>query len=268
MASGVPVIKSEEEVALCRHSSLLVEQALALVASRLKPGVTGLDVDSWVDTFIRDHQAVPSFKGFHGFPFSICYSVNEQVVHGFPGKTPLKSGDIVTVDIGIQRKGYHGDFAYTFAIGEISSQWTKLLTTTKACAYLGVAQALAGNYTGDIGYAVQKHAESNGMSVVRELVGHGVGANLHEAPEVPNFGSRGRGVLLKPGMVLAVEPMINLGKRHVRVLNDQWTIVTRDKQPSAHFEHNVVVREGKYELLSSYTAIEEAIQKNTNLTYI
>lgn len=268
MSKGLPIIKSEEEIALCRQSSLMVEEALALVASRIRPGVTGLEVDKWVETYIADHGARASFKGYNGFPFSICFSVNEQVVHGFPGKTPLKEGDIVSVDIGVYYHGFHGDFAYTFVLGEVPEATRKLVQVTKECVYLGVEQAIANNTTGDIGFAVQQHAEKHGFGVVRELVGHGVGASLHESPEVPNFGAKGRGAVLRSGMVLAVEPMINLGKRQVRVLSDQWTIVTKDGKPAAHFEHNVVVREGKHELLSSYTRIEEAIRKNVNLTYI
>jgi len=261
-------IKTEEEIALCRESSLLVGKTLATVAQILRPGVTGLQVDHLAETFIRDHGGNPSFKNFNGFPYSVCYSVNEAVVHGFPGAAELKDGDIVTVDIGVFKNGYHGDFAYTFAIGQVKPEVLKLLEVTKACTYLGVQQAIAGNHVGDIGFAVQKHAEFNKYGVVRELVGHGLGKDLHEPPEVPNFGARKTGPRLSAGMVLAIEPMINLGKSGVRILKDGWTIVTKDGLPSAHFEHNVVVRENRHELLSSYDEIENSIKHNINLTFV
>jgi methionyl aminopeptidase len=261
-------IKSEEEVTLCRNSSLLVGKTLAAIGSFLREGITGLQVNHLAEQIIRDHGAVPSFKNYNGFPFSICYSMNEQVVHGFPGSTPLKNGDIVTVDVGVYKAGYHGDFAYTFAIGEISSSCVQLLKVTKECTFLGVSQAIEGKRVGDIGYAVQTYAEKHGFGVVRDLVGHGLGKNLHEPPEVPNFARRNSGPLLLEGMVLAVEPMINMGKSGVSLLKDGWTIVTKDKLPSAHFEHNVVVRKGGFELLSSYDEIEKSISNNKNLTFI
>jgi methionyl aminopeptidase len=261
-------IKSEEEVTLCRESSLLVGKTLAAVAQILRPGITGLQVDHLAESFIRDHGATPSFKNFNGFPFSVCYSVNEAVVHGFPGSAALKDGDIVTVDIGVFKNGFHGDFAYTFAIGSVKPDTLKLLEVTKACTYLGVAQAINGNYVGDIANAVQKYAETHKFGVVRELVGHGLGKDLHEPPEVPNFGARKTGPRLSTGMVLAIEPMINMGKPGVRVLKDGWTIVTKDGRPSAHFEHNVVVREDRHELLSSYDEIENSIKNNINLTFV
>lgn len=264
---GIP-IKSPDEIELCRLSSLLVEKTLAAVAEFLKPGVTGLEVDSLVDGFIRDHGAVPSFKNYNGFPYSICFSVNEQVVHGFPGKVALRDGDIVSVDVGVYKNGFHGDFAYTFALGEVSEELKKLLSVTKKAAYLGVEMAVQGNRVGAISQSIQHYTESFGYGVVRELVGHGVGENLHESPEVPNYGKKFSGPVLRKGMVLAIEPMINLGKKEVNQLEDGWTIVTRDRKPSAHFEHNVAVGVNQFDLLSSYAEIETNIRKNSNLTFV
>lgn len=264
---GIP-IKSPEQIELCRLSSLLVEKTLAAVATFLKPGVTGLQVDNLVEGFIRDSGAVPSFKNYNGFPYSICFSVNEQVVHGFPGKMAIVDGDIVSVDVGVYQNGFHGDFAYTFAVGEVSSEILQLLRVTKKAAFLGVEKAVQGNRVGAISQTVQQYAESFGFGVVRELVGHGVGENLHEAPEVPNYGKKFSGPVLRNGMVLAIEPMINLGKKEVNQLDDGWTIVARDGKPSAHFEHNVAVGINTYNLLSSYAEIETNIRKNSNLTFV
>jgi methionyl aminopeptidase len=259
MAGKKPVYKTEDEIELIRQSSLLIGKTLAELATRIQPGVTTLELDKVAEEFIKDHGAFPGFLGYNSFPNSICASINNAVVHGLPGNTELKSGDIVSLDIGVIKDGYWGDSAYTFGVGEISSELQRLLDVTKESLYLGIEQALAGNRVGDIGYAVQQHAESNGFGVVRDLVGHGVGKNLHEAPEVPNFGKRGQGMQILEGLVIAIEPMINLGTRNVKQLKDGWTIVTGDGKPSAHFEHTIVVRKNKAEVLSSFEMIEQAI---------
>jgi methionyl aminopeptidase len=259
MAGKKPVYKTEDEIELIRQSSLLIGKTLAELATRIQPGVTTLELDKVAEEFIKDHGAFPGFLGYNSFPNSICASINNAVVHGLPGNTELKSGDIVSLDIGVIKDGYWGDSAYTFGVGEISSELQRLLDVTKESLYLGIEQAIAGNRVGDIGYAVQQHAESNGFGVVRDLVGHGVGKNLHEAPEVPNFGKRGQGMQILEGLVIAIEPMINLGTRNVKQLKDGWTIVTGDGKPSAHFEHTIVVRKNKAEVLSSFEMIEQAI---------
>jgi methionyl aminopeptidase len=253
-------IKTEEEIELIRESSLLVGKTLAEVAKLIEPGITTLQLDKVAEEFIKDHGGYPSFLGYQGFPNSLCISVNEQVVHGIPNKRPLENGDVISVDCGVKKNGYHGDYAYTFQIGEVSPLTSQLIRVTKECLELAVNQAVSGNRIGDIGFAVQNHAESNGFGVVRELVGHGLGKNLHESPEVPNYGKRGRGVKLVEGMVLAIEPMINQGTRHIKQLPDGWTIITADGKPSAHFEHDVVVRHGKAEVLSTYKYIEEVLE--------
>jgi methionyl aminopeptidase len=251
--------KTDEEIALIRLSSLLVGKTLAEVARHIRPGVTLIELDRIAETFIRDSGGVPSFKGFGGFPGSLCTSVNEQVVHGIPDNRILRDGDIVSVDCGVYMNGFHGDSAYTFPVGEVAPEITKLLQVTRESLDAGVSMAVEGNRTGDLGQAIQERAESNGYGVVRELVGHGLGRNLHEAPEVPNYGKKGSGTKLKEGMVLAIEPMINLGTRQVRQLSDGWTIVTADGKPSAHFEHDVAVRKGKAEVLSTFDFIEEVL---------
>jgi methionyl aminopeptidase len=253
------VYKTEDEIDLIRKSSLLVGKTLAELATRVRPGITTLELDKVADTFVRDHGGYPGFLGYNGFPNSICASVNSAVVHGIPTAEPLKEGDIVSVDIGVLMDGFWGDSAYTFAVGEVKPEVRQLLDTTLESLYKGIEQAVAGKRIGDISHAVQTHAESKGYGVVRELVGHGVGKELHEAPEVPNFGRRGQGVLLQPGLVIAIEPMINLGTRNVRQLKDGWTIQTADGKPSAHFEHTVVVRKGQAEVLSSFEWIEQAL---------
>ena len=258
-------IKSDEEVELIRLSSLLVGRTLAQVAARVEPGVTTLALDAVAEEFIRDHAAEPGFKGYGGFPNSLCTSVNEAVVHGIPNDMPLKEGDIVSVDCGVLMNGFYGDSAYTFAVGEVSEEVQRLLDTTKACLDLAIEKAVVGKRIGDIGHACQQHAEGHGYGVVRELVGHGLGQDLHEAPEVPNYGRRGNGPKLMDGMVLAIEPMINLGGREVSQADDGWTIVTRDGKVSAHFEHDVVVRQGTADVLSSFKDIEEVLNsKNKN----
>lgn len=255
--------KTNEEIEILRESSLLVGKTLAEVARHIAPGVQTGKLDKIAEEYIRDHGGVPGFKGYNGFPFTLCISVNEQVVHGFPGNDRLDEGDIVSIDCGVKMNGFYGDSAYTFAVGEISEEVRLLLERTKESLYLGIEQAVAGNRVGDIGYAIQKYVEGFGYTVVRDLVGHGLGRNLHEKPEVPNYGKRGSGPLLKDGMVLAIEPMINLGTRHVIQESDGWTIRTADRKPSAHFEHDVAVRQGKAEILSTFEYIEEVLRKQT-----
>ncbi len=252
--------RTEEEIELIRESSLLVGKTLAEVAKHIKPGVSTLDLDAIADEFVHDHKAIPGFKGYNGFPNALCTSVNEQVVHGVPTATPLLSGDIVSVDCGGYMNEYWGDSAFTFCVGEVTDEVKKLLKVTRECLDLAIEVAVSGNRIGDIGFAVQSYAESHGYGVVRELVGHGLGRDLHEAPEEPNYGRKGNGPLLKEGMVLAVEPMINLGTKSVRQKKDGWTIVTADNKPSAHFEHDIVIRKGKAEVLSTFKYIEEVLK--------
>jgi methionyl aminopeptidase len=254
-------IKTEEEIEIQRESSLLVGKTLAEVAKYVAPGITTLALDAIAETFIKDHGAVPGFKGYGGFPGSLCISVNDQVVHGIPGHQVLQEGDIVSIDCGVLKNGFYGDSAYTFAVGEISVELQQLLERTKASLYLGIEQAVVGNRTGDIGYAIQSYSEGFGYGVVRELVGHGVGKKLHEKPEVPNYGRRGSGVKLKENMTIAIEPMINLGRRGVKQEADGWTIRTIDGKPSAHFEHDVAIRKGKADILSTFSYIEEVLNK-------
>jgi len=259
--------KSEAQIELMRHSSLLVEGALALVASHIKPGATTLQLDKIAAEFIKDNQGIPSFKGYNGFPFNACISVNDAVVHGFPNSKALKDGDVISVDIGVYKNGFHGDSAYTFAIGEVTDDILKLLRVTKESLYKGIEKAVHGNRVGDIAYAIQEHTEKlNGYGVVRDLVGHGLGKNLHEEPQVPNYGKRGTGAKLKEGMVIAIEPMINMGTKDVKHHEDGWTILTADGKPSAHFEHDVCIRKGKADILSSFVKIEAAEKANSNLS--
>jgi methionyl aminopeptidase len=258
--------KTPEEIELIRKSSLLVGKTHAELAGLLRPGITGLELDRIAETFIRDHGGVPSFKNYNGYPFTLCISVNSMVVHGFPSAEPFKEGDVISLDCGVFMNGFHGDSAYTFCIGEVPEQTKNLLRVTKESLMKGVSMAVAGNRLGDVSHAVQQHAESNGFSVVRELVGHGLGRKLHESPEVPNYGKRGNGITLKEGLVIAIEPMINQGKREVKTLKDGWTVVTRDGLPSAHFEHTVAVGKTGPDVLSTFEFIEEAIKKNNNLT--
>lgn len=253
--------KTEEEIELLRESSLLVGKTLAEIAKLIKPGVTTLDLDKVAYEFIHDHQAVPGFLNYGGFPNSLCTSVNDHVVHGIPNDIPLQEGDIVSVDCGVYKNDFHGDSAYTFAVGEIAPEVKALLDATKESLKRGIEAAIAGNRIGDIGNAVQTYTESLGYGVVRELVGHGLGRSLHESPEVPNYGRRRSGLKLKEGLVLAIEPMINLGTKHVVQEDDGWTIRTRDGKPSAHFEHDIVVRKNKAEVLSTFEYIEEVLNK-------
>ena len=257
--------KSKQEIELMRESAQIVSKTLGLMASKIEEGVNLLTLDKLADEFIRDHDAVPGFLGLYNYPKSIITSVNEQVVHGIPTDRELKSGDIVGVDIGVLKNGFYGDHAYTFAVGEIGDDVTRLLKVTKECLDLGIAQLVEGNRIGDVSFIVQQHAETNGYGVVRELVGHGLGKKMHESPEVPNFGKRGRGSKINEGLVVAIEPMINMGTRRVVQLDDGWTIVTADKKPSAHFEHNVAVVGGKPEVLSTFEYIEKELQKKNAL---
>jgi methionyl aminopeptidase len=255
------VYKSEEEIEIIRRNNILVSKTLAEVAKLIKPGVTTLELDKRAEEFIRDNGAVPGFLGYGGYPNSLCTSVNDQVVHGIPSDYVLKDGDIVSVDCGTYMEGYYGDTAYTFPVGEINEEVMRLLRTTKESLFKGIENAVEGKRVGDIGYAVQLHAENAGYTVVREMVGHGLGKDMHEAPEVPNYGKRGRGALLKKGLVLCIEPMINLGSKHIRQEDDGWTIRTVDGKPSAHYELAVVVDKGRAEILSTFDYIEE-ITKN------
>lgn len=249
--------RTESEIALLREAALLVGKTLGEVEKHIRPGVKTIELDRIAEEFIRDNRAVPAFKGYCGFPGSLCISVNEQVVHGIPGNYELQDGDVVSVDCGTILDGYVGDSAFTFMVGEVSEEVKMLLKRTKESLYKGISAAVVGNRIGDIGYAVQSYVESFGYGVVRELVGHGVGRKMHEDPQVPNYGNRGTGTKLSKNMVIAIEPMITMGKKEVFQERDGWTIITRDKKPAAHFEHDVVVREGKAEILSSFDFIEQ-----------
>ena len=253
-------LKTKEEIELLRENNLLVSATLAEVAKHIKPGITTLQLDAIAEKFIRSHGAVPGFLGYGGFPNTLCVSVNEQVVHGIPSDYALREGDIVSVDCVTIMKGFYGDSAYTFAVGRIEPEIQQLLDVTKEALYKGVAQAKAGNRVGDISAAVQEHAEKNGCSVVRELVGHGLGRNMHEDPEVPNYGAKGRGPLLKEGMVICIEPMINLGSKYVVFERDGWTVRTRDRKPSAHFEFAVAIGKDGADVLTDFSIIENALK--------
>jgi methionyl aminopeptidase len=252
--------KSREEIELMRESALLVSKTLGLIASEIKPGVTPLYLDRLAEEFILDNGGIPAFLGLYDFPNTLCMSLNEQIVHGIPNDIALKDGDIMSVDCGVLMNDFYGDHAYTFEIGEVDAQTKKLLKVTKECLDLGIEQVAKGKRIGDIGFAIQQHAEANGYGVVRELVGHGLGRKLHESPEVPNFGKRGRGSKIRDGLVIAIEPMINLGTKDVKQLSDGWTITTADKRPSAHFEHDVAFIDGKAEVLSTFKYVEEALK--------
>ena len=255
-------IKTDEEIELLRKSNLLLSATLANVAPLMKPGITTLEIDRVAEEYIRDHGGVPGFKGYSGFPNTLCISVNDQVVHGIPSNRVLQEGDIVSVDCGVFMNGFHGDSAYTFAVGEISEELQNLIRVTREALFLGIAKAVAGNRIGDIGHAIQEHAEANRFSVVREMVGHGVGRNLHEEPEVPNYGRPGTGPMLREGMTIAIEPMINLGRRQIYQERDGWTIRTADHKPSAHFEHSIAVRATKADVLSDFDIIDKVLNNN------
>lgn len=256
-------LKTDDEIALMRESNLLVGKTLGEVARWIAPGVTTLRLDQIAEEFIRDNGGIPGFKGYGGFPFTLCISVNENIVHGFPSSYVLREGDIVSVDCGAIVGGYNGDSAYTFPVGEVAPEIMALLKTTKESLYLGIEKAVAGNRIGDISNAVQTYCEARGYSVVRELCGHGIGRKLHEDPEVPNYGRRGCGPLLKKGMCIAIEPMINLGSRNIVIERDGWTTRTRDRKPSAHYEHTVAItQDGAADILSSFDYIEEVLGEN------
>lgn len=258
-------LKTEDEIELLRQSNLLVGRTLAEVAKLIKPGVTTLQLDKVAEEFIRDNGAVPTFKGFPNpnggvpFPSTLCTSVNDQVVHGIPSDTPLKEGDIVSVDCGVLLNGFCGDSAYTFCVGEVAPEVRKLLKVTKESLYAGIDNAVHGKRIGDISSAVQRHCEAAGYGIVREFVGHGIGKDMHEDPAVPNYGRAGNGSLLKKGMCLAIEPMITMGSRQIYMENDGWSVKTRDGKCAAHFEHTVAVRQGKAEILSSFEFLEEVL---------
>jgi len=257
-------IKTENEIELLRQNNLLVSRTLAEVAKLIEPGISTLELDQRAEEFILDHDAVPGFKGYHGFPNTLCTSVNSHVVHGIPSDYQLKDGDIISIDCGVKKNGYFGDSAFTFEVGEVDEKMKKLLKVTRESLWEGVKQAVSGKRVGDIGFAVQNYAEKNGFSVVREMVGHGLGSALHEEPEVPNYGRRGKGAKLPAGLVICIEPMINLGEKEIVQENDGWTIRTLDNQPSAHFEFALVVRKGKAEVLTTFDYIDEVLNnKNT-----
>lgn len=252
-------IKSAEEIALMRESALIVSKTLGMIAKEVKPGTTTLKLDKLAEEFIRDHDAVPGFLGLYDFPNTLCMSPNAQVVHGIPNDETLHDGDIISIDCGAIKNGYYGDHAYTFEVGDVNPETKTLLKVTKECLYKGIEQFRIGNRVGDVGYAIQQHAESHGYGVVRELVGHGLGKKMHEDPEMPNYGKRGRGKKFKNGMTVAIEPMINLGTRRIKQLKDGWTILTADHKPSAHFEHDIALIDGKPKLLSTFDYIYESL---------
>jgi methionyl aminopeptidase len=251
--------KTDEEIQLMRESALLVSKTLGMLAREIKPGVSTLYLDKLAETFIRDHDAVPGFLGLYDFPNTLCMSPNAQIVHGIPNATPLEDGDIISIDCGVIKNGFYGDHAYTFEVGDVNTETKKLLEITKECLYIGIAEFKIGNRVGDVGYAIQQHAEKHGYGVVRELVGHGLGRKMHEDPEMPNYGRRGRGKKFINNMVVAIEPMINMGTRRIKQLSDGWTILTKDGKPSAHFEHNIALIEGEPKLLSTFDHIYEAL---------
>ncbi|UMB52749.1 type I methionyl aminopeptidase [Lutibacter sp. A64] len=258
------LIKTREEIELMRESALIVSKTLGLLAKEVKPGVTTLFLDKIAEEFIRDQGAIPGFLGLYDFPNTLCMSPNAQVVHGIPNDKPLVDGDIISIDCGALKNGFYGDHAYTFEVGEVAPETKKLLEVTKESLYKGIAAFKAGNRVGDVGYAIQNYCEERGYGVVRELVGHGVGKKMHEDPEMPNYGKRGRGKKFVEGMVVAIEPMINLGTHRINQLSDGWTILTRDNKPSAHFEHDVAIVNGKPELLSTFKYIYKELGIESN----
>jgi methionyl aminopeptidase len=259
------IYKTDEQVELMQISALLVSQTLAEIAGVLKAGMTTLEIDKLANEFILDNGAVPSFYNFNGFPFHIITSVNDVVVHGFPGKEELRDGDIISVDVGVIKNTFHGDHAYTFIIGEAKPEVIQLVKVTKESVFEGIKQAVVGKRMGDIGYAIQAHNEKYGYGVVKDFVGHGLGQDMHEEPQVPNYGRKGNGMLLKENLVLAIEPMINMGTKEVFLDKDGWTVRTEDGKPSVHFEHDVCVKKGSALILSDYSIIEQAEKKNSNL---
>lgn len=257
------IYKNSEEIEMMRAAAQVVSRTLGIVAEAIAPGVTPLELDKLAETYIRDQGAEPAFLGLYDFPNTLCMSKNEQVVHGIPDNKPLCDGDIISVDCGAKLHGFYGDHAYTFTVGEVPAEVTRLLKVTLESLYLGIEQAVVGNRIGDISYAIQQHAEKNGYGVVRELVGHGLGRKLHEKPEVPNYGKRGSGPRIQNGLVIAIEPMINMGVKNIKQLPDGWTIITADKKPSAHFEHDVAIVDGKPDILSTFKYVEEALAKKS-----
>lgn len=261
-----PIVKTEEEIAIIRANCLLVNEAIAAAVSALKEGTTTRMLDRYIETYIRDMGAVPGFKGYMDYPFASCISVNDAVVHGFPDDKPLQNGDVISIDAGALKYGYHSDTAYTVALGDLSREAAQLLRITKKALYRGIAQAVAGQTTGDIGYAIQSLCEGQyAYGVVRDLIGHGFGRHLHEAPEVPNYGKKGKGVRLEENWVIAIEPMVNLGTYKVFVDKDGWTVRTKDRKISAHYEHAVAIKKGQVLLLSDFTPIEKAVAGNSHL---
>ncbi|TVZ27356.1 methionyl aminopeptidase [Gillisia sp. Hel_I_86] len=258
------ISKTKEEIELMRESALVVSRTLGMLASEIKPGTTTLKLDKLAEEHIREQNAVPGFLGLYNFPNTLCMSPNAQVVHGIPNDIPLVEGDIISIDCGAIKNGFYGDHAYTFPIGEVSEEVKKLLQVTKESLYKGINEFRAGKRVGDVGYAIQKYCEDHGYGVVRELVGHGLGKTMHEDPEMPNYGKRGRGKKFIEGMVVAIEPMINLGTKNINQLKDGWTILTADNKPSAHFEHNVALVDGKPELLSTFKYIYDALGITSN----
>ena len=254
-SSKMIYLKTDDEIELMRESNRLVGMTLGEISKHIQPGITTLQLDKIADEFIRDHGAVPSFLGYGGFPNSICTSVNENVVHGIPNNNPLQNGDVVSIDCGTSKNGFSGDSAYTFCVGEVAEEVKELLRVTRKSLYLGIEQAKEGNRIGDISNTIQSYCEKHGYSVVRELVGHGIGREMHEAPEVPNYGRRGTGSLIKNGMCIAIEPMINMGSKNVVFEKDGWTVRTKDRKPSAHFEHTIAVRNGEADILSTFEFI-------------
>lgn len=255
------IYKTPKEIEIMRQAAQIVSRTLGKIAEKIGPGVTPIELDALAEDYIRSQNAIPGFLGLYDFPNTLCVSVNDAVVHGIPDNKPFEDGDIVSVDCGAIFEGYYGDHAYTFEIGDVDPETKRLLEVTKECLKLGIAETKAGNRIGDIGFAIQQHAEKNGYGVVRDLVGHGLGKTMHEEPQVPNYGRRGRGKKIQDGLTIAIEPMINMGTERVVQLEDHWTIVTEDGKPSAHFEHDVAVVNGKPEVLSTFKYIEEALAK-------
>lgn len=259
------IIKTEEEIERLKESNTLVTNTIAELATIIQPGATTAVLDKRAEEFIRDNGAKPGFLKYKGYPKTLCTSVNSQIVHGIPSNYSLKEGDIISIDCGVLMNGFYGDSAYTFGIGNIDAKVAELLRVTKESLFKGIEWANEGKRLGDIGCAIQEHCEQRGFSVVREMVGHGIGKNLHEAPEVPNYGRRGKGILLKKGMVICIEPMINLGRKEIIQESDGWTIRTADNKPSAHFELAVAINKNKADLLANFESIEEALIKNSFL---
>lgn len=252
-------LKTRADIELMRESALIVSKTLGMLAKEVKPGVTTLHLDKLAEEFIRDHGAIPGFLGLYDFPNTLCMSPNAQIVHGIPNNKPLQEGDIISIDCGSLKNGFYGDHAYTFEVGEVAEEVKKLLRVTKESLYLGIREFRTGNRVGDVGYAIQNYCEKHGYGIVRELVGHGLGRKMHEDPEMPNYGNRGRGKKFTEGMVVAIEPMVNMGTQQINQLNDGWTILTKDGKPSAHFEHDIAIVNGKPELLSTFSYIYEAL---------